>query len=77
VSPVLANIYLHYALDLWFEKVVKPRCDGVAYLCRYADDCAPRAYMNIYMYGATQEMRVGPSEPPYRRRLQTASSCAG
>jgi RNA-directed DNA polymerase len=38
VSPVLANIYLHYALDLWFEKVVKPSCDGVAYLCRYADD---------------------------------------
>ena len=38
VSPVLANIYLHYALDVWFEKVVKPRCDGAAYLCRYADD---------------------------------------
>ena len=38
VSPVLANIYLHYALDMWFEKVVKPRCEGVAYLCRYADD---------------------------------------
>jgi len=38
VSPVLANIYLHYVLDLWFEKVVKPRCEGEAYLCRYADD---------------------------------------
>jgi group II intron reverse transcriptase/maturase len=38
VSPVLANIYLHYALDLWFEKVVRPRCEGAAYLCRYADD---------------------------------------
>ena len=38
VSPVLANIYLHYALDMWFEKVVKPRCEGAAYLCRYADD---------------------------------------
>jgi group II intron reverse transcriptase/maturase len=44
VSPVLANIYLHYALDLWMEKVVKPRCEGEAYLCRYADDfvCAFR-----------------------------------
>ena len=42
VSPVLANIYLHYVLDLWFEKVVKPKCEGKAYLCRYADDCAPR-----------------------------------
>jgi RNA-directed DNA polymerase len=42
ISPLLANIYLHYALDLWFEKVVKPRCEGQAYLCRFADDCAPR-----------------------------------
>ncbi len=38
VSPILANIYLHYVLDLWFEKMVKPRCEGEAYLCRYADD---------------------------------------
>ena len=38
VSPVLANIYLHYVLDLWFEKVVKRQCEGEAYLCRYADD---------------------------------------
>lgn len=38
VSPVLANIYLHYVLDLWFEKRVKRNCTGKAYLCRYADD---------------------------------------
>ncbi len=38
ISPVLANIYLHYALDLWFEKVVKRHCCGEAYICRYADD---------------------------------------
>jgi len=38
VSPVLANIYLHYALDMWFEYEVKPYCHGQAYLCRYADD---------------------------------------
>jgi group II intron reverse transcriptase/maturase len=37
-SPLLANIYLHYVLDLWFEKVVKPRCEGKAFLCRFADD---------------------------------------
>ena len=44
VSPVLANVYLHYALDLWFERVVKPHCHGEALLCRYADDwvCAFR-----------------------------------
>lgn len=38
ISAVLANIYLHFALDLWFEKVVKPRCRGAAYLIRFADD---------------------------------------
>jgi group II intron reverse transcriptase/maturase len=38
ISPVLANIYLHYALDLWFEKKFKPRQRGSCYLIRYADD---------------------------------------
>jgi RNA-directed DNA polymerase len=44
ISPVLANVYLHYALDLWFEKVVKPHCRGEALISRYADDwvCAFR-----------------------------------
>ncbi|MGI6450568.1 MAG: group II intron reverse transcriptase/maturase [Desulfitobacteriia bacterium] len=44
ISPVLANIYLHYTLDIWFEKIVKPRCQAEAYLCRFADDfiCAFR-----------------------------------
>lgn len=38
ISPILANIYLHYSLDLWFEKVVKPKSKGEAYICRMADD---------------------------------------
>lgn len=38
VSPTCGNIYLHYVLDLWFEKVVKKHCKGKAYLVRYADD---------------------------------------
>jgi group II intron reverse transcriptase/maturase len=38
VSPILANVFLHYALDLWFEKVVKQHCRGEACLIRYADD---------------------------------------
>ena len=37
VSPVLSNVYLHYVLDLWFEKVSKPQCRGEACLLRYAD----------------------------------------
>jgi RNA-directed DNA polymerase len=42
VSPTLANIYLHYSLDLWFEKVIKRNFRGQAEITRYADDCAPR-----------------------------------
>lgn len=38
VSPVLANVYLHYTLDLWFEKRIKRHCDGEAKLIRYCDD---------------------------------------
>ena len=38
ISPVLANVYLHYVLDLWFEKGVRPKLKGEAYLVRYADD---------------------------------------
>lgn len=38
VSPVVSNVYLHHALDLWFEQVVKKHCGGRAYLCRFADD---------------------------------------
>jgi retron-type reverse transcriptase len=37
VSPVLANVFLHYVLDVWFEKVVKRHCRGEACLIRYAD----------------------------------------
>jgi group II intron reverse transcriptase/maturase len=38
ISPTLGNIYLHYVLDLWFEKVIRKQCRGDAYMVRYADD---------------------------------------
>jgi group II intron reverse transcriptase/maturase len=38
VSPLLANVYLHYVLDVWFFQEVKPRLKGRAFLVRYADD---------------------------------------
>src|ERR1700677_2113012 len=46
ISPVLSNIFLHYVLDDWFEREVKPRLRGKAYLIRYADD---------FVIGFTQE----------------------
>lgn len=38
LSPLLGNVYLHYVLDLWFTREVKPRLRGKAVLVRYADD---------------------------------------
>jgi group II intron reverse transcriptase/maturase len=57
ISPVLANVYLHFALDLWFEKVVKQHCRGDALISRYADDwvCAFR-----YLEDANRFFKVLP-----------------
>ena len=38
ISPLLANVYLHHVLDVWFEEVVKPRLKGEAYEIRFAED---------------------------------------
>ena len=38
ISPILANVYLHYVIDLWFELYIKIKCKGGAYIIRYADD---------------------------------------
>jgi RNA-directed DNA polymerase len=38
ISPILANVYLHYVLDVWFEEIVKPQLRGSAKLIRFADD---------------------------------------
>jgi RNA-directed DNA polymerase len=61
VSPVLANVYLHYALDLWFEKVVKRHCRGEAYIVRYADDfvCMFRYKADADRFYASLGKRLG------------------
>lgn len=38
ISVLLSNLFLHYVLDLWFEKAVKPKLEGECYLIRYIDD---------------------------------------
>lgn len=55
LSPLLANVYLHYVLDKWFERDVKPRLHGEAYMVRFADDficcfeheCDARSYQAV------------------------------
>ncbi|MFH1245379.1 MAG: group II intron reverse transcriptase/maturase [Candidatus Omnitrophota bacterium] len=38
LSPILANIFLHYVLDEWYEKELKPKLAGQSYIVRYCDD---------------------------------------
>jgi len=61
VSPILANIYLHYALDLWFEKIVKAQSKGETYMCRVADDfvCAFRFKEEAVKFYNTLGKRLG------------------
>jgi len=61
ISPILANIYLHYALDVWFEESVKAHCHGAAYLCRYADDfvCAFELEADAERFFAVLSSRLG------------------
>jgi hypothetical protein len=61
VSPILANIYLHHTLDVWFEEKVRKGCDGEALMIRYADDfvCAfryKRDAMRFYREQLPQRM---------------------
>jgi RNA-directed DNA polymerase len=61
ISPILANIYLHYALDLWFQKVVIPQCSGEACLIRYADDfvCAFEKEVDAIRFYQALSQRLG------------------
>lgn len=57
-SPVLANIYLHYVLDNWFEVIVKRQCQGECCLIRYCDDfvcCFQNKWEAEAFYGKLQE----------------------
>ena len=50
VSPILANNYLHYVLDLWFDrKWHAQQARGEAVIVRYADDCVPRRHKEVEM----------------------------
>lgn len=48
ISPLLANIYLHYVLDIWFVKQIKPKAKGYMQMIRYCDDCVPRAQGRLH-----------------------------
>jgi RNA-directed DNA polymerase len=74
ISPLLANLHLHWLDRYWERKGLGGR-EHEAHLVRYADDCVPRTHGK--RCDAAQEMRVGLSKPAVRRRLQTTASCMG
>jgi group II intron reverse transcriptase/maturase len=59
ISPLLANVYLHEVLDRWFEREVKPRLRGRAWLIRYADDA-------VFVFTAEKDARQVMSLLPER-----------
>jgi group II intron reverse transcriptase/maturase len=61
LSPLLANVYLHHVLDQWFERDVKPRLGGEAYLIRYADDfiCCFERESDARRYQSVLPKRLG------------------
>jgi RNA-directed DNA polymerase len=89
ISPLLANVYLHYVLDVWFEREVQPRLKGRAFLIRYADDFVmgfaceedARRVMEVLpkrfgKYGLTihpDKTRLLAFQPPDRADRSTAS----
>jgi hypothetical protein len=80
LSPLLSNVYLHYTLDLWFERRFKHTCRGAAYYFRYADDCAPRALRTIPKGPAVRNCLTDegrPLGPACRSRFQTTSGGCG
>jgi group II intron reverse transcriptase/maturase len=54
LSPLLSNVYLHYALDLWVERRYKPKCRGEAYYFRFADD-----FLACFQYREDAERFLG------------------
>jgi RNA-directed DNA polymerase len=49
VSPLLANVYLHYVLDLWAHQWRRRQARGDVVIARFADDCVPRTLREVSM----------------------------
>jgi len=76
VSPLLANVFLHEVVDMWFEHTVKPRLKGRARLIRYADDMLmvfareddARRVLAVLPGGVGRRTKSGALTRPARRR---------
>ncbi len=76
ISPVLANIYLHYVYDLWVHRWRRQAPTAtLSSSAMLTIVCHERT--DARRCDAVQEMEVGPPEPAARGRLQTTASCDG
>ena len=74
ISPLLANIYLHYVLDLWFEKKIKPEARGYLQEIRYCDDfvvcCETRKDAEEYLSSLKERLaKFGLAVSPEKTRI--------
>ncbi|HZA91168.1 MAG TPA: reverse transcriptase domain-containing protein [Gemmatimonadales bacterium] len=79
VSPCLSNVYLHYVLDEWFERDVRPRLKGRAILVRYADDLvmAFENFLDAKRVLAVLGKRLARSPSILTRRASSTSASNG
>jgi group II intron reverse transcriptase/maturase len=93
ISPILANAYLHEVLDTWFERTVKARLKGSAFMIRYADDAVlvfkeerdARSVLDVLprrfgKYGLTlhpEKTRLVPFQRPRRREKNDSDAKPG
>jgi retron-type reverse transcriptase len=66
LSPMLSNVFLHYVLDLWFEKRIKRQMRGACFLVRYADDfvCLVQSQGDAQTMLQAGEVHRRPSDQP-------------
>jgi hypothetical protein len=79
LSPLLGNIYLHYVLDVWFERELKPRLRASGELIRYADDfvlCFENADDAAYVWNVLERRfrAYGLSPPKEDTQLRLSTS---
>jgi hypothetical protein len=78
ISPLLANIYLHYALDLWAVRQ-RDALTGDMIIVRYADDCVPRAHrrkevLNCVRDGGRSSGAGRQGQAPNHRKLRRSKA---
>jgi len=69
ISPLFANIYLHYVLDLWADRWRRREATGDMIIVRYADD--------VVAVAARQGCDVGTTEHGHRREVEAVQRLAG